>query len=80
MVPQIELCKKKKKSKISVFVDYEFSVAAIQICYCSIRRGEPRIGCMGRRDEFSNETSGVVGILFNCLSIEKCCLSFSFNH
>lgn len=46
-------------------MDYEFSVAALQICYCSVGRGEPMIGCMGRRDEFSNETAGVVVILFN---------------
>lgn len=38
------------------------------------------IGCMGRRDEFSNETSGVVGILFNVYLLRNAILSFSFNH
>lgn len=46
-------------------MDYEFSVAAIQISYYGIGSRESKIGCMGRKGEFSNETSGVVGILFN---------------
>lgn len=34
----------------------------------------------GGKGEFSIETSVVVGISFNVLNIEKCYLSFSYNH